>query len=102
MAQAIGKGGHRLGLNNVWGPTLDNPSEHQASKSKADLELMCLAEASQRFTQVSHTPFLSPPLVQIFTEFNVYTPAFEQVLQGTFESPDGTDPMTTRLIKALA
>jgi len=44
----------------------NNPTECQASKSKADLELMCLAEADHWFTQASHMPFLSPLLVEIF------------------------------------
>jgi len=63
---------------------------------------MCLEEAGRQFTQARHTPFLSSPLVDLFTEATVYTQAFEQVLQGTFVSPAGTDHMTQRLIKALA
>jgi len=100
MAHATGKQGLHQGLNHVWGPNQDNPAEFQASRSKVDLELMCLEEASRRFTQVSHTPFLSSPLVKIFTEYNAHTPAFKQVLQGIFECPIGTDPMTKYLIKA--
>jgi len=99
--QATRTGGHCQGLNHIWGPNQHNPSARQASKSKVELELMCLAEVGHRFTQASHMPFLLPPLVEIFMESNVHTSAFEQVLQGTFEFPIGIDPMTEHLIKAL-
>jgi len=92
MAQATGKGGHRQGLNHVWGPDQANPADRHASKSKADLDLMCLAEAGRQFTQACHMPFLSPPLVDIFTESNVFTPAFEQVLQGTSSTQKARTP----------
>ncbi len=52
--------------------------------------------------QARHTPFLCAPLVEIFTEHNVYTTAFEQVLQGTFRCPTGTDLLMQKFIKALA
>jgi len=61
-----------------------------------------LAEAGRRFTQAHHTPFLQPPLVTIFTEANIHTKAFNQVLQGTFQCPPGTDPMAQWLLAALA
>jgi len=102
MAQAIGTNSQRKGLSTVWGPSHHNPTERQSSKTKGELEIMCLEEAGRRFTQAWHTPFLSSPLVEIFTEYNVYTTAFEQVLQGTFVCPTGTDTMTQRFIAALA
>jgi len=102
MAQAIGTNGQCKGLSTVWGPAHHNPTECQSSKTKGKSEIMCLEEAGRRFTQARHTPFLSSPLVEIFTEYNVYTTAFEQVLQGTFVCPTGTDTMTQRLIAALA
>jgi len=74
--------------------------EHK-SQTKAELEHMCLVEARWQFTQASHTPFLQSPLMELFMESNVYTAAFEQVLQGTFECPPGTDPVATRLLQAL-
>jgi len=102
MAYTTGTSGQHKGLSHVWGPTQHNPSKCQSSKTKGDLEIMCLEEAGQRFTQAGHTPFLKPPLVEIFMEYNVHTPAFKQVLQGTFVCPIGTNPMTQQLIKALA
>jgi len=51
--------------------------------------------------QVANMPFLQPPLLQIFTESNIYTHAFDQVLNGTFICPPGTDPMVQCLITAL-
>jgi len=63
---------------------------------------MCLAEAGCRFSQASHMPFLQPPLIKLFTKQNVYMTTFEQVQQGKFICPPGTDPMAAQLLKALA
>jgi len=92
IAAAMGNGGERKGLNHVWGPNINNEPSCHESQTKAELECMCLAEARRRFTQASHTPFLQSPLVELFTEHNVYTAAFEQVLQGMFSCPPDTDP----------
>jgi len=102
MAQATGINGQCKGLSTVWGPALHNSSECQSSKTKGELEIMCLEEAGRRFTQAWHTPFLCAPLVEIFTEHNVYTTAFEQVLQGIFRCPTGTGLLMQKFIKALA
>jgi len=66
-----------------------------------DLENLCLAEASRRFTQAAKTPFLQPPLLKLFTEANLLTKAFDQVLEGTFECPEGINAMTQHLLSAL-
>jgi len=59
-----------------------------------ELENLCLAEAGQRFTQVSKTPFLQQaPLIDIFMEANLLTRAFDQVLEGTFVCLEGINKM---------
>jgi len=41
----------------------------------------------QRFTQVSNTPFLTPPLANIFGETGSSAKAFNEVLNGSFVVP---------------
>jgi len=60
-----------------------------------------LAAAGRQFTQAADMPFLQPPLLQLFTESNIYTPVFNQVLNKTFVCPSRMDPMAQRLIQAL-
>jgi len=66
-----------------------------------ELENLCLAEAGQRFTQVSKTPFLKSPLIDILMEANLSTKAFDQVLEGTFVCPEAIDEMMQHLLVAL-
>jgi len=101
ITMAIWTNSGRQGLSQVWGPQPNNPLARPESTSKSELEITCLEEAGRWFTQASHMPFLQTPLVELFMESNVYTPAFEQVLQGTFQCPPGTDQMAKRLIEAL-
>jgi len=60
-----------------------------------------LSEAGHQFTQALTTPFLQPPLLPLFSKANLNMKAFEQVLDGIFQCPPLTDPLTVRLIKAL-
>jgi len=101
ITMAMGTTSIQQGLNQVWGPNPTNPMARHELTSKSKLELMCLEEAGRRFTQASHTLFLETPLVELFTEHNVYNTAFKQVLQGSFQCPPGTDLMAGRLLKAL-
>jgi len=89
------------GLNHVIRPnSLDNTS-HIESSTKLELEQLCLSKARRCFTQAATMPFLTSPLVEIFTEANLFTQAFDQVLEGTFECPPNTDPFAKCLIQAL-
>ncbi len=56
------------------------------SRTKTELEHLCLVEAGRRFTQASQTPFLQPPLLELFTKVKLSTKAFDQVLDGMFEA----------------
>jgi len=89
------------GLNHIIGPKPADNTQCMESKTKMELETLCLAEASQRFMQASKTPFLTSLLIGIFTEANLMTKAFNQVLEGTFICPKGIDSMTQRLLIAL-
>jgi len=84
----------RHGLNHVIGPNLSDPMKRIESKTKTELENLCLAEAGRQFTQAANTPFLQTPLLQIFTEANLGTKAFDQVLEGTFVCPEAVDDLT--------
>jgi len=59
------------------------------------------SKAGRRFTQAATTPFLTSPLIDIFTESNLSTRAFDQVLAGNFVCPEEVDELTKRLLKAL-
>ncbi len=83
----------RQGLNHVIGPNQSDPTQQTESKTKTELENLSLAEAGRRFTQAAKTPFLQPPLIGIFTEANLSTQAFDQVLDRTFECPEGLNEM---------
>jgi len=76
------------------GLTQSDLTQWTESKTKMELENLCLAKAGRRFTQAAKTPFLQPPLIGIFTKANLSTKAFNQVLEGTFECPKGLDNMT--------
>jgi len=89
------------GLAHVIGPNFEDPSKQIKSSLKAELKKLCLEEAGHCFTQASTTPFLQPPLLNFFSEANVFTKAFKQVLAGTFICPPDTDPMAQRLIQAM-
>jgi len=91
----------RRGLNHVIGPTPSDPTQWMESKTKTELETLCLVEAGRRFTQAATMPILQAPLLELFTEANLATKAFNQVLAGTFVCPDEVNEMTKRLLLAL-
>jgi len=91
----------RQGLNHVIGLTPSDPTQWTLSKTKTELETLCLAEAGRRFTQVATTPFLQSPLLKLFTEASLATKVFDQVLAGNFVCPKGVDEMRRRLLSAL-
>jgi len=78
----------------VSGPHPSDPNAGLELKTKADLEAMCLSEVGRRFTQATTTPFLTSPLIDIFTESNLSTRAFDQVLAGKFVCPEAVNDLT--------
>jgi len=91
----------RRGLTHVIGPLPAGPDRRVESKTKAELETLCLLEAGRRFTQAATTPFLTSPLIKLFTESNLSTRAFDQVLSGMFVCPEEVDALTKRLLSTL-
>jgi len=83
------------------GPHPSDPDMCLELKTRPELEAMCLSEASRRFTQAATTPFLTSPLIKIFTESNLSMGDFNQVLAGTFVCPEEVDNLTKRLLSAL-
>jgi len=84
---------NRQGLTHVIGPHPTDPNCCVKSKMQAELETLCLMEAGRCFTQAATTPFLQLPLIKLFTEVNLLTKAFDQVLEGTFICPVEVDKM---------
>jgi len=60
-----------------------------------------LVEAGRCFTQAATTPFLWSLLLESFTEANISTKVFDQMLNGTFECPAEMDEMAHCLLTAL-
>jgi len=52
-----------------------------------EIEHACLDEAQRQFTQANDTPMLQQPLLDIFRIDDMETPAFEPILEGTFQCP---------------
>ena len=68
---------------------------------KEAMEKALLDENERRFTQARNTPFLQPPLLQLVGTMGT-GPAAEDILQGTFNIPEGVDEWAARLIPFLA
>jgi len=51
-----------------------------------------MLEEGRNSTHSHHTPMLTSPLVNIFSEMGIGVPAFDQVLDGTFVPPARCDP----------
>jgi len=84
----------------VIGPSYTNDSQQQFS-SKGELELACIDEASQCFTQANGTPFLAEPLLRLFGEMGFNSRLFQQVLDGTYHPPMACDPYAAKLLLHL-
>ena len=68
---------------------------------KIDIESALLEELTNRFSQSKNTPFLQPPLLQEVGQMG-FGPAREKILDGTYTTPQGTDPWAACLITQLA
>jgi hypothetical protein len=77
----------------------DEDGRHERTTKDA-IEDACIRENSQRFFQSSNTPFMISPLVDDFG-YLADTPAAEQVLNGTYQTPDGTDYYAKLLLDQL-
>jgi hypothetical protein len=92
IKQANGKLRASGGLATVMAPSPTDPDTWTEISTKQAMEKACLEEAERRFTQASSTPFLTPPLYDIFGKLGCHTRAFQEIAEGTFQVPPGTDP----------
>lgn len=67
---------------------------------KADMEEACIAENIARFSQSGDTPPMTEPLLSELG-FLADTPAAFEILQGTYQPPDGVDYYTTLFLREL-
>jgi hypothetical protein len=78
----------------------DEGGRHKRTTKDA-IEDACIRENSSRFFQSSTTPFMISPLVDDFGYLADTAPAAEQVLNGTYQLPDGTDYYAKLLLDQL-
>jgi len=65
------------------------------------LEQACLAEAQRQFTQAAHTPVLQLPQEQQLDSLHIGSPAFYQILDGTYPYHQLQALYTMKLFKQL-
>ena len=67
---------------------------------KKDIEQALLEENERRFNQAADTPFMVPPLSDKVDGLGIGLGA-QQILNGSFAIPEGTDPIAAKLIPHL-
>ena len=77
----------------------DKHGTHERTTKDA-IEDACICENKQRFFQSSNTPFMISPLLDDFG-YLADTAAADQVLNGTYQPPDGTDQYAKLLLDQL-
>ena len=58
--------------------------------TKEDVEQVCINKNDAQFSQSSDTPLMQPPLQELIG-FLANNQAVDQILDGTFQPPEGTD-----------
>jgi len=81
----------QLGLISVMAPLLNFNTIQRTTEGAAQLELACLEEARQKFTQAKDTPFPMELLRSIFGDQGMESMAFHKVLNRTFICPPETN-----------
>ena len=77
----------------------DEDGRHERT-TKEEIEDACIRKNEARFSQCSNTPFMTEPLVNNFG-YLADTAAADQVLNGTYQQPDGTDYYAQLLLDQL-
>jgi len=88
-------------LLQIKAPNPINPSHRLMAFSKDTLETACLDEAHQRFTQAAKTPLLQLSASQGLDSLSIGSPAFLQILQGTYPYHEISDSFTRKLLQQL-
>ena len=86
----------RANISYVTDGTGDDIEHHH---SKEDIEKALMKEGSARFLQSYGTDFTVPPLVDDFSD--LLSESIDEVLQGTYEPPDGTGEFVRKLLPHL-
>ena len=89
---------HNGGISMALAP--DETGAMTERRTKEEMEEACLIENNRRFRQSGGTPFTRPPLLDLLGPM-ADTPAAEEILAGTFETPADVDPCAARLIDNL-
>jgi len=101
VKKALGTMTQHAGLTQVTAPTEEELKERTCYTTKVNIEQACLAEAKRRFTQANDTPMLQQPMTDIFGIDNMDSPAFEQILAGTFQCPAECNKYVHKLIEHM-
>jgi len=88
-------------LIQVEAPDPTQPNKCMMAFTKEPLEQACLAEAQWHFTQAAQTPALQLPSTQQLDSLHIGSPAFYQILEGTYPYHKLKDPYMVKLLKQL-
>lgn len=88
----------RSGLTMVDVPQADGT--WKTVTDKVGIEKACLEENEARFNQARNTPFMVPPLYDDIGPFGT-GPRAQEILDGTYQVPEGTDPYAAEFISYL-
>jgi len=94
--EALGMNQHHAGLQQVMAPKADGDPTRISRIMKEDLEVACLNEAHQQFTQVATTPMLQEPLQLLLGNTTLKSTVFQQVLDGMFQWPKACNKYTKK------
>jgi len=94
----LGLNAKQKGLTHICSPHPAIPTAWLESMTKFELEQLCWAKAGCCFMQATDTPFLQPLLLQAFTEYNIYTQAFDNCIP---MSSSKHDLMAQQVLQAL-
>jgi len=91
----------RSGLSQVNIPDINHQGGRISVHKKTALEQACLDEAHKRFTQAATSPIFQLPQEAGLHSGGVGSSAFKQILAGTFDMKNISDPYTTKLLVHL-
>jgi len=89
------------GLLQVTAPVMGSNTNWITYTNKEQIELACLEEAHQQFTQAAETPMLQKPMISCLGLASINSSAFQQILDGTSQCPPTCEPITKCLIQQL-
>ncbi len=102
VKRALGLAHSHTGLNQVNIPDPVNSNQRLIVNDKHTLEKACLDEAHRRFTQAAVAPIANLSSTAGLGNLDTGSPAFLQILNGTYDTTNIQDPYTVKLIKQLA